>query len=83
MTHDEIRAGLVDDILRVAPDLAAADITDDARLADDLGLDSMDRLNLVSALCQRFGISIPEVDYHELATPATAVRYIDDATDGR
>ena len=45
-------------------------------LQEDLGLDSMDFLNLVSALLRRFGLPIPESDYPRLATPAKAVGYL-------
>lgn len=51
-------------------------------MQDDLGLDSMDFLNLVSALHKRFGLPIPEADYPELATTARAVRYLGKALTG-
>ena len=44
----------------------AADI--DADLHDELGLDSMDLLNLAAELARRTGIEIPERDYPSLRT---------------
>jgi acyl carrier protein len=76
MNEDEIRAAVVDELCRVASDLDPDEVAGDAHLLDDLGLDSMDVLNLVTALAKRFGITIPEVDYRQLETPDQAVAYI-------
>lgn len=76
MTPTDLRTGFLDDLTAVAPDLDAESIKDDDHIQDDLGLDSMDFLNLVSALHKRFGLSIPESDYPCLATPARAVAYL-------
>lgn len=76
MTPAEIRTAFLSDLIDVAPDLDPASIGDDDHLQDDLGLDSMDFLNLVSALHKRFGLPIPEADYPRLATPAMAVAYL-------
>lgn len=72
----DLRTAFLKDLTEVAPDLDAALIGDDDHLQDDLGLDSMDFLNLVSALHKRFGLPIPESDYPHLATPAKAVAYL-------
>lgn len=82
MTHDEIRAAFIADLTAVAPDIAPECLRDDDQLQDDLGLDSIDFLNLVSALHKRFGLPIPEVDYPLLATTALAVAYLDKALAG-
>jgi acyl carrier protein len=76
MTPADLRAAFLDDLTAVAPDLEAAAIGDSDHLQKDLGLDSMDFLNLVSALHKRFDLPIPEVDYPRLATPAKAVAYL-------
>lgn len=78
MTPTELRAAFLADLTDVAPDLDPGTIGDDDHLQDDLGLDSMDFLNLVSALHKRFGLPIPEADYPRLATPAKAVAYLDE-----
>lgn len=72
----DLRAAFLADLTAVAPDLDAANIGDGDHLQDDLGLDSMDFLNLVSALHKRFDLPIPESDYPRLATPAKAVAYL-------
>ncbi len=76
MNPADLRAAFVEDLTAVAPDIDPDSLSDDDHLQDDLGLDSMDFLNLVSALHKRFGLPIPEADYPELATPAKAVRYL-------
>ena len=76
MTPTDLRAAFLDELIAVAPDLVPATIGDADHLQDDLGLDSMDFLNLVSALHRRFGLPIPETDYPRLATPAKAVAYL-------
>jgi len=76
MNPADLRAAFVADLTDVAPDIDPETLGDDQHLQDDLGLDSMDFLNLVSALHKRFGLPIPESDYPELATPARAVRYL-------
>ncbi len=82
MNPADIRAAFIEDLVATAPDLDPDSIGDDDHLQDDLGLDSMDFLNLVGALHQRFGLPIPEADYPELATPARALRYLARALSG-
>jgi acyl carrier protein len=72
----DLRAAFIEDLTAVAPDIDPESLGEDDHLRDDLGLDSMDFLNLVSALHKRFGLPIPDADYPELATPAKAVRYL-------
>ncbi|MCU0853629.1 MAG: acyl carrier protein [Rhodobacteraceae bacterium] len=76
MTPADLRAAFLRDLTDVAPDLDPGAIGDDDHLQDDLGLDSMDFLNLVSALHRRFGLGIPESDYPRLATPGKAMAYL-------
>lgn len=76
MTEIDFRAGYLEELSRVAPDIAPETVGDDDHIQEDLELDSMDVLNLVTALHQRFGIDIPEADYPEIATLALAVRYL-------
>jgi acyl carrier protein len=79
MTPSNLRAAFIADLTAVAPDLDPETIGDNDHMQDDLGLDSMDFLNLVSALHKRFGLPIPETDYPRLATPAKAVAYLQEA----
>jgi acyl carrier protein len=76
MTEHDVRAVFVEELVRVAPDLDAAAIGEDDHLQEDLGLDSMDFLNLVSALHARLGVAVPEADYPRLATVRLATFYL-------
>ena len=76
MTPEDIRTAFLEDLISVAPDIDASRVRDTDHLMYDLEIDSMDFLNLVSALHKRFGLPIPEADYPQLATPGTAVRYL-------
>jgi acyl carrier protein len=78
MTPSDLRAAFLEELTAVAPDLEASTIRDNDHLQNDLGLDSMDFLSLVSALHKRFGLPIPESDYPCLATSAKAVAYLDE-----
>lgn len=76
MTSEEIRTAFLEEISKIAPDIDPETVSDDDHLHDDLELDSMDILNLVAAIHARLGVSIPEQDYRQIATPGLAVRYL-------
>ncbi|HKL69153.1 acyl carrier protein [Salibaculum sp.] len=76
MTSTDYKSIFLEELVRVAPDIEAADIGDDDHIQDDLDLDSMDVLNLVTALHERLGIDIPERDYPEISTVNRAEAYL-------
>lgn len=76
MTEAEIRKAFIEELTKVAPDLSPADIGPDDHMQDDLEIDSMDFLNLVSALHKRLGVDIPEKDYPQIATLNLAAKYL-------
>lgn len=76
MTPQQIRTAFLDELVKVAPDIEPDSVSDDDHIQDDLELDSMDVLNLVTALHARLGIDIPENDYPQIATLARAVAYL-------
>jgi len=77
MSDTDYRAAFLEELTRVAPDIDPGTVGDDDHIQDDLELDSMDVLNLVTALHERFGIDIPEADYPEIATPSRAAAYLE------
>ena len=77
MSQDALREGIIEELVGIAPDTAGS-VSDTAHLLDDLGLDSMDFLNLISALQKRFGVTIAEVDFHRLINIAALRNYIAD-----
>ena len=54
----------------------AADITNESAFVDDLGADSLDIVELVMALEEQFGISIPDEEAETIKTVGDAVKYI-------
>ena len=52
------------------------DVTEDASFIDDLGADSLDIVELVMALEEEFGISIPDEEAENIKTVGDAVNYI-------
>jgi len=77
---DDRRTTLLDaviaSIVAVAPEADPDTIPEHASLRDELDLDSMDFLNVVQGIHDRTGIDVPERDYPQLATLATAVDYL-------
>jgi acyl carrier protein len=64
----------------IAPEVDLADADPHASLRDELDLDSMDFLNLVTALHNETGIDVPERDYPQLSTIDGFVAYVAGAT---
>jgi acyl carrier protein len=53
-----------------------AEITPAASFVDDLGADSLDRVELIMALEETFGVEIPDADAEKISTVQDAVDYI-------
>jgi acyl carrier protein len=51
-------------------------LTDDARLAEDLGADSLDVVEIVMSCEERFAIEIPNRVATQLTTVGEAVRFV-------
>ena len=74
MNDEEARAVVAAALREIAPEAPLDGLAGDADLHDELGLDSMDVLNLALALEERTGVGIPERDYPQLATLDGCVR---------
>jgi acyl carrier protein len=57
-------------------------ITDDSKFIDDLGLDSLDLVELVMAFEEEFGQEIPDKDAEELTTVGKTIEYIQSKQNG-
>jgi len=68
---DKVKAVVVDQ-LNVEED----EVVDDASFIDDLGADSLGIVELVMALEEEFGVSIPDEDAESIKTVGDAVSYI-------
>jgi len=56
------------------------EVTDRASFIDDLGADSLDTVELVMALEEKFGVEIPDEDAEKMATVGEAVKYLEEKT---
>ncbi|MHA7878233.1 MAG: acyl carrier protein [Saccharospirillum sp.] len=75
-TESDVRATIIEELTRIAPDLDPSDIRDDGLLHDDYDLDSMDSFNLAAAIHQRLGVNIPDTDFARLQSVGDLVRYL-------
>jgi len=69
---DTVRAAIGE----VAPDIDPGDLVEEARLRQDLELDSLDFLRVLETIVQRTGVDIPEDAYGEVATVKGLVGYL-------
>ena len=75
-TPEALRETLYELILDVAPDLTRDDLSSDVDLRYDLGLDSIDLLNVANGIAERIGLEIPEVDRASLTNIEVILDYI-------
>lgn len=77
-TTEEIRAGLAE-IVNEVTGIPAADIQLEKSFTDDLDVDSISMLEVVTAAEDQFGISIPDSEVKGLKTVGDAVSFIESA----
>jgi acyl carrier protein len=73
-----IRAGLLAALKAVAPEVEEGELRPQRPLRKQVDLDSMDWLNFLLAVHERFKLEIPESDYERLSTLDDLVKYIGD-----
>jgi acyl carrier protein len=76
VSAEEIRAGVVAELIAIAPEVEEGDLADADLLRDQVDLDSMDWLNFLVRLNTRFGVDIPESQYASLRTLDDLTAYI-------
>ena len=76
MTDAEARDLLLSVLAEIAPEADGTTLDGSVELAEQLDIDSMDFLTLVTAVSERTGIDIPERDYPKLRTLDDAVAYL-------
>jgi len=71
---------LIDDIKEVVVEqlsVNADEVKDDAKFVEDLGADSLDVVELVMALEEKFDIEIPDDEAEKITTVADVVAYVE------
>jgi acyl carrier protein len=76
MSNQDIRKVILEELGNIAPEADLASIDPRADLRDVLDIDSIDFLNFITAMHQRLGINVPELDYAKLFTLDGAVAYL-------
>jgi acyl carrier protein len=77
MSEADTRKIVQEELNNIAPEVDLATVDPAADLREAIDIDSIDFLNLVTALHHRTGIEIPEVDYPKLATLSGIVTYLE------
>lgn len=80
MTSATIENTLRSELRRIAPDIDIDTIDRDGDLREEFDIDSMDFLNLVTALGKQFGTAMPEADYPRMATYNMLIAYLEEVT---
>ena len=76
MIDVDIRKVMQEELSNIAPEADLVSIDPAADLREALDIDSIDFLTLITALHQRLGVDIPEIDYPKLDTLDRAVAYL-------
>ena len=76
MTPEAARDLVAQVLSRIAPEVDLAGVDGTASLQQELDLDSIDMLNLLTGLHERTGIEIPERDAAELASLDGCIAYL-------
>jgi acyl carrier protein len=79
MTEEQAFAAITKVLARIAPEVQADELKPSTVLQEDLDLDSMDFLNLVTGVADATGVDVPERDYPRLATLGGFAKYVADA----
>jgi acyl carrier protein len=75
MEHEEI-LDKVKTVIVEQLNVEEDDVVEDASFVDDLGADSLDIVELVMALEEEFGVSIPDEEAENIKNVGDAVSYI-------
>jgi len=70
--EEKIRQIIVDQL-----GVEAADVTGSASFADDLGADSLDRVELIMAFEEAFDLEIPDENAEKISTVQDAIEYVE------
>lgn len=76
MTQPDFDTILTEELRRIAPDIDPAEIDRGADLREEFDIDSMDFLNLVTALGKRLNLEMPEADYDQMQSFDALVSYL-------
>ena len=76
MNQDEVRKGVLAELLRIAPELEEGEVVPAKLLRDQVDLDSMDWLRVIIGVHEKLKVDIPEADYGKLRSLADWAAYL-------
>ena len=76
MVFEKVKRILIDQL-----DVEEEKVTPEASIADDLGADSLDIVDLVMSLEEEFDLEIPDDQVENIKTVGDIVKYIEDNID--
>jgi acyl carrier protein len=74
MVFEKIRAILAEQL-----DIAADEITMESNIAEDLGADSLDVVDLIMSIEDEFDLEVPDTEVENIKTVCDVVNYIESA----
>ncbi len=77
MNRERIRELVKEKLAAIAPDADVETLSGSADFRDELDLDSMDFLKLVTGVHEDLGVDIPEVDYGRLSSLDEFAAYVE------
>jgi len=77
MSGTDLQELVQEELNNIAPEVDIGTVDPAADLREAIDIDSIDFLNLMTALHHRTGIEIPEVDYPKLVTLTSMVAYLE------
>ena len=77
MTREEIKSALLGIINDILPDEELSDLKDDLPLRNQLGLDSVDFLDVILLLKKNLKVEVPPEDFEKLSTINSSIQYIE------
>lgn len=77
MTNEDIKKK-VKEIIIEQLGISEDKVTSEAKFDDDLGADSLDRVELVMSLEEEFGLEIPDEEAEKISTVGQAIKYIEE-----
>ncbi|XP_066995753.2 acyl carrier protein [Anabrus simplex] len=80
LSRDQIRERVLK-VCRTFDKVVSDKLTVDSHFMDDLGLDSLDHVEIIMGIEDEFGFEIPDGDAEKLLRPSDIVRYIADKED--
>jgi len=74
---EELRRIVLDVLAKFVPEIVEIEVQSTVNFRDQVEMDSLDFLNFVLALEERFGIELPETDYPKLSSLGGCLGYLE------